>query len=223
MPAPSVRATSSVTGATASTFSVSKPTGTQQNDVLLAFEASSGVSGPAAPSGWTKLDGVSFNSSSRFLDCFWKLAGSSEPASYTFNNAGSVSPLADVWLYAISGAASTGPEGDATNSGIGASLSTGSYTTQQANELICCAFATAGSGPITPDGSLTDLGSLNGGNNTALDSGYRVQASAGSTSDTASMSSGTWGAMIVAIGPPAAAGLPRSIIVRPSIHPSYLE
>jgi hypothetical protein len=226
MPAPSVRATSSVTGATGSTFSVNKPAGTQQGDILLAFQATAlnGGSAPAAPSGWTDRGDTGFGGGSCELQVFWLLAGASEPSSYTFNNAsGGLGGTADVWLYALLGAISTGPDGSlifqaATSSAPKAP----SRTTSVNNELLCCAFAVAANDTITPPGDLTDLGTLSA-TVISLDSAYRVQASAGATGDeTASSGTHSWCGVQVAIKPAVSACL-RNLIVSNPLHQAFFE
>lgn len=70
-----------------STVIVSKPTGTQEGDLMVAFimAADSGVT-PTYPSGWTQaiLDTTGNNSGA----VAYKIAGASEPADYTFTVGG---------------------------------------------------------------------------------------------------------------------------------------
>jgi hypothetical protein len=68
-------ANSSVSG---TTLTVDKPTGTVEGSMLVAFAMTSSSNTWAAPSGWTEV----LDTSGR--GCFYKVAGASEGASYTF-------------------------------------------------------------------------------------------------------------------------------------------
>lgn len=80
------------TGTTGSTLVVNKPSGVTQNDLMLAFI---GVKGPvtaptiATPSGWTAS--VTNTTGAIRSACFYKIAGASEPSSYTWTFTGTVS------------------------------------------------------------------------------------------------------------------------------------
>ncbi len=232
MPAPTVASSSSYSNATTSTFAVPCPTGTQSGDILLAFEeshAGGAALPPSVPSGFSVVDSITFTSN-YFLQAFWQKV-TTPLANYTFNNASGSGPVATVWLLRISGGAGTGPEGDVKNSGSGLNASTGSYTTQQANELIACAFACDVQGAtFHPDANLTDLGTITGSGG-SIDVGWRDLATAMATSDTASItgtSVADWGAMLIAI-PPGSGGGSSAGPLRPIIwrevepHPCYRE
>lgn len=78
----------------ADTYSVTKPTGTVEGDVLLAFQSADGGSDPSSamttPTGgsiWRLLDSLATNAGGTYFlatKVWWKLAGASEPASYGF-------------------------------------------------------------------------------------------------------------------------------------------
>src|SRR5207248_1835933 len=69
----SVRSVSSATS-TSATFSVTKPTGTANGDLLVAFESCSNDT-PAAPSGWTLYDSLAYSGLETFR-CYYKVAAS---------------------------------------------------------------------------------------------------------------------------------------------------
>jgi len=75
------QASNSATATT--TVVVDKPTGTVQNDILVAFAMTSSSNTWTAPAGWTEV----LDTSGR--GCFYKDAGSSEGANYTFTLSGS--------------------------------------------------------------------------------------------------------------------------------------
>lgn len=74
------QASNSATATT--TVVVNKPTGTAENDILVAFAMTSSSNTWTAPAGWTEV----LDTSGR--GCFYKVAGASEGASYTFTLGG---------------------------------------------------------------------------------------------------------------------------------------
>jgi hypothetical protein len=217
MPNPSVRSTSSATSSSA-TFTVTKPTGTASGDILYAiqevFLSLSGV--PAFPSGFSSAIYQNTYTGSYMLQGAWKLAGGSEPASYTFSNGTGQSSA--VYLYAIQNAASSGPTAQfATDSGSGSSTDTGTATTGAGDtnhEVVVAAIGAATttvsfSAQAFSDGtSATDLGTITDGTTLILDSFYGSQATLANIQGTATLSSlgGPWGGAIVRF--PAAAAAP---------------
>lgn len=88
--APFHLATSTATQQTGSTSNViNKPAGTKDGDLLLAFVGNSvgttSSTNQLTPSGWTSVTSVNFSKTR--LHCFYKVAGASEPATYTFSTA----------------------------------------------------------------------------------------------------------------------------------------
>lgn len=69
--------------AAASSFTIDKPSGTVSGDILLLSVAFGGTSSAAVTllSGWTRLS----PDTNRVDHCLFKVAGGSEPASYTFD------------------------------------------------------------------------------------------------------------------------------------------
>lgn len=73
----------------AGSLTISKPTGTTSGDLLIAVI---GGTKSSTPSGWTQLSDVdSGGSSTGHVYVYYKIAGGSEPSSYTFNQSGSSS------------------------------------------------------------------------------------------------------------------------------------
>lgn len=198
------RSSTAVSAQLGATFSVGKPAGTADGDLLTAFQisvVSGGDSAPATPTGWTLKDSLAFGIGS-YLQRFEKPA-SSEPASWTFNNSNDLTP--DTSVYVIcSSPGPTASEGGGKATGTGTTADPGVYTTAVANELLlaCWGIGLNTSATITPDGSFTALGEI-GDNTRAMNVGYKSQASAGNTANTGATVSTSlaWGAMLVAIPP----------------------
>ena len=68
-----------------SSVTIDVPSGVQEDDLLLAVV---GGTRNAAPSGWTLLGSAAQGSSTGTVYVYWRLAGSSEPSSYTFTFTG---------------------------------------------------------------------------------------------------------------------------------------
>ena len=78
-------------GTTTTTLTIAKPTGTAQNNVLIASIAFRPQSGETSnnvtvtpPAGWTQLDYYDSGSSYNALAIYYRVAGASEPASYAW-------------------------------------------------------------------------------------------------------------------------------------------
>lgn len=219
MAAPTYRSSSSVSANTGLTFTVTKPAGAADNDLLTAFQLTKlgGGSLPATPAGWTLKETLTLGTSTLRLARYEKLVAS-DGASYTFNGP-SGSPSGNeqsVWVI-CSSPGDTASEGKSSATGSSTSADPGTYTTNQNNELLLGAWGIAAnmSATITPDASFTVLGSIGSGSE-RLNVGYKSQAAAGATSNTsATISSLTdWGAILAAIPPPPAVA-PISVAWQP--------
>lgn len=88
-------------GGATGTYQVNKPSGLAQNDVILAFASFSGTATPATPgSGWTQIrritkstGGGDDHSGSLTFVIWRKVAGSSEPSSWSSTYTGTGTPL----------------------------------------------------------------------------------------------------------------------------------
>lgn len=201
-----LRSTSTAVDQTAATFSVNKPAGAVDGDLLVAFEMCNLGSGavPGTPTNWTLMGRVT-NGITGDLACFYKVVAG-DGASYTFNNSGTgLSPTAQVRINCWSGAA-TAPEAITTNSGTGTTATALSITTAAANEYLSAAFGvTLNTGETITPQVITDQGSI-GGTAAELSAGYVLQAGAGASGNKTATLSGSlfWYALLVAI--PEAAG-----------------
>jgi hypothetical protein len=216
---PAFRSSTNVTS-TSPTFSVSKPAGTVDGDLLVAFEASAiqtGGTPPATPTGWTAFAGATIRfglSGVIGLSVFYKSA-SGEPANWTFNNAtGGAGNQASVYVICVQNAPAApntvGSNVVAAANGTGTTAdptAVSSLITPDANDLVLTAWADdvgSGSSPtITPDASYTALGIVSGVAY-SFNAGYKSVASAGTVANNSASLSGTtphWGASAVTVSP----------------------
>jgi hypothetical protein len=87
-------------GGAIGTYQVNKPSGVASGDLMLAFASFSGTATPTAPSGWTQIrritkstGGGDDHSGSLTFVIWRKIAGGSEPASWTTAYTGTGTPL----------------------------------------------------------------------------------------------------------------------------------
>lgn len=198
---PTFRSSATAAAQTGATFSVTKPAGTADGDLLVAFQATAlgGGTPPATPSGWTLLTSQVYGTT-YLLQVFYKVAAS-EGASWTFNNAVGGLPTANVYAVAAQNAAAT-PEGSTTANGTSGTAGIGAYSTTNANDLLLSVWAIPANagGTITPHASYTALGSV-GGATGLVNVGYKSQAATGAVSNaTAALdTSYSWGSILVAL------------------------
>ncbi|MFC5996960.1 hypothetical protein ACFQE5_22370 [Pseudonocardia hispaniensis] len=147
-----VRATSTQWGEGVSSVNVTKPTGTTSGDLLVAvqfcdYSASTG-SAMTAPAGWTQAGSTASTPGGSFHPVgkvWYKVAGGSEPSSYTFGSSSSSSSVISV--LALSGADTSTPirvvpswsTGSAGTSHVAPSIPVGSG--QADGDLLLCAAA----------------------------------------------------------------------------------
>jgi hypothetical protein len=102
----------SANNATTYTVTITKPTGTVENDILLAIiyavrEVTTPTLSPP-DANWTSIALIDYNTTRRW-ECWWKRAGASEEASYTFSQqTGSSSYSMKGTVSAYSGCITTG-------------------------------------------------------------------------------------------------------------------
>ena len=113
-----------------------KPPGTTLNDTILALVFSDTQSTVTPPAGWTLLSTQNFDNSGITLynHVYWKVAGGSEPSTYTFSQA-SGAPW--VLLITYRGCDTTTPiqtfNTASVNTGVSANITFGSLNAAQAN------------------------------------------------------------------------------------------
>jgi hypothetical protein len=193
---PSFRSQSSVTNGT----TVARPAGAAAGDLLLAtLEVDADPATVSGPSGWTLLmdTPAALGTVSAFHAQVWyRVATSSEPASYTWTVGGN--PWVDIGVLDYTGVNTASPVDVSSGSYVGVTTagSTNAVTTTAANDLVVALFIDYNSATWTAGAGTTKRYDFDG--NTAEDA---VQASPGSTgSKTATASaSGALSAQIVAL------------------------
>lgn len=184
--------------------SCNKPTGTLQNDVMVAlvltYDNASETYTP--PSGWTILGTQQVESASGDITvsaAYYKVAGASEPSSYTWT----ISPAAytDIAIVSYSGVDTTTPvDTSSANHGFTGTRTGTGITTAAANEMVL--WLSAGYGQVLNAGGPT------GFTNRATWDGVneiweKSFASAGATGNITATQGGTdsWTAHVVALNP----------------------
>ena len=152
-PGPAVRASSSGVSSSGS-LTLALPAGTQQNDVLVATVAhQGGVNRTAsAPAGWTLVPNTDWaDGTNARIRAWYRIAGPSEPASYTFTLAGGALDMAG-GIAAIRSASTTSPinaSGGQVNASS-TSFTAPSLTTTAANTLLLYAAGPSTGLTFTP-------------------------------------------------------------------------
>ena len=184
---------------TASSISVSKPSGTSAGDAMIAVISGSGTGDIPTPSGWTL---VQESPGSPRLETFVKVAGSSEPGSYSFSVGSSRDIGAGISTY--SGTDPTDPvDVSAQVSGVSSPGTAPTVTTTANGTINVLATGwTSGSDPSYSSGVSSRLAERRGSINVGL--GDVAQATAGA-STTRTVTGGGSGGRIhtIALQPPA--------------------
>ena len=190
-------------------LAIDKPPGTAAGDLLIAAVATDGntAASLAAPAGWSILDLTAQNGEVTF-GVWWKLAGASEPASYTFSWSGSEQAYG--WLMRFTGHDPASPINASANSGgtSGAPSSPTVITTvDDALVLRLGGFddddITAGAPGLAGHTAINMNDSGNGPSTTSGGSGHVLQPAAGDsgTSSFSLTSSEEYRTVTIAIAP----------------------
>lgn len=133
MPISQRGSTTGSTAANSSSVSVTKPSGTASGDVLVALVTSNdGTISASGGATWTKIGHATGQPDAFDATWFYKVAGGSEPSSYTFTNGGGAAPIA-ASVMAFTGVDTSGP--------IGGSLITGSGSSSEPKSVPGCTSA----------------------------------------------------------------------------------
>jgi phosphodiesterase/alkaline phosphatase D-like protein len=153
--APSFRARATTTNG----FTVSKPAGVASGDLMLAsLEVDADPATVTGPAGWTLLldTRAGAGTPSAFHSQVWyRLAGSSEPASYTWSVSGS--PYTDIAVLAYTSVSPTAPVDAAAGRDAGSTSSptTPNVTTSFSNEMLVALFIDWDYGTWTAGSAMT--------------------------------------------------------------------
>lgn len=177
---------------------INAPSGIVSGDLLIAAIGSTSISSAETfttiPSGWTLIKQTNnVGALGANLLSYYKIAGSSEPSSYTWSGGQNVPHIA--WIMRFTGTDPTTPinvSADATGSAVSPVAPTITTTVVNCMKICCCAQQNTLAASYTPPtGYLeeSDLTSTNLGTTSATgESAIRVQATAGA-SGTATMTS----------------------------------
>ncbi len=206
--------------ASAATFTVSAPT-PSAGDLLVALQATANAPGAVTPpSGWALLDRTSFAGGGCDLEVYYKVAGASEPASYTFNNGANLRGSAAI-LFDIQNSNSS-PDGPTShNSGTGNTPTSASLSVSP-GELVLAAVAVAPAATLSglDPGWTSDASTPQGGSDIGLNFEFKVNpASPVSGLSWSTSGSPQWGVLLLSIGaggtsgsgrvPPVVVSVPR--------------
>ncbi|QQS39286.1 glycosyltransferase [Candidatus Woesebacteria bacterium] len=202
--APVFRGESSSTFTTAASVVVNKPTGTVDNDIMLAIIYKENTAAVTAPSGWNYIDGETPTTDHDVI-VYWKRA-SSEGSNYTWSWTGSTWSGGAIMSY--SGAITTGDPVNtysANSASSGQTLTATGVTTSVDNTTIVALGAHWNTGTYSGPTGYTVRATPQ-----SMRLSDKTQASAGATGDavmTTSANSSSWTAHLVALKP---AGTPGS-------------
>jgi hypothetical protein len=195
-PPPAFRSASTVTdGAT-----VARPSGVAAGDLLLAsLEVDADPATVTGPAGWTLLQDVRTGASTSnpfHAQLWYKVAGSAEPASYTWSVGGS--PWTDIGVLDYTNVSSTAPIDVSAGRDAGSTTTpaTGTLTTTSANDLVVAVFVDYATATWTPGPGTTKRFDFDG--NTAEDKPAPSPGAVGPATAT-STAAGPTAALIVAL------------------------
>jgi RHS repeat-associated protein len=177
------RSSSTAASAPITSIVVTKPAGVTTNDVLLAAINVDQTPTITPPAGWT-LVRSDVNGTIQTLAIYWRAAGGSEPASYTFTFGAAVN-AATAGIVAYSGVDTTTPidvSGGQANT-ASTSVTAPSVTTTVANAMVVGFFGLDNDATFTPPSGMTERWDLDvqGTNDEASEAADVVKATAGAT------------------------------------------
>jgi hypothetical protein len=198
------------TGSGATSIAVNVPAGVVAGDVMIASIDAEGTGSFTAPSGWSSAGLFSGTTFFGFAGVYFHVAGSSEPASYSWGLGTSRKAVGKIVSYV--GVENSSPiEVTSTTAGAssGTSDAAASITTTVNNTKVLLDFGadnSVGSFTITPPGSTTKRASVfTSGTGSVLGSQTQdfTQATAGTTGTKTFTTSASipWGALTIALKP----------------------
>jgi hypothetical protein len=212
-------ATGSSTNVTLTNLTVAKPSGVAQGDFMLANIAINDGSMPSvtAPSGWTQILRTDYDTNISIVS-FWKVAGASEPSSYTWQ----LSPQtrAEGGITRYTGVDTTNPiDAAAGNFGHGNTATTSAITTTGANEEVVALYA-AHVGGNNHDGAYF---STSTGMTEKYDDSFTTAGPSIAADDAVQVSAGTTGSKSTIITGPQKDWASQLIALRVNLHQISVE
>ena len=187
------------TGAGANNVVLTMPAGVVQKDLIVASLAIRGGSGVtvATPAGWTNLRNTNNGTGVR-LATFYRIAGASEPATYTFTFSNSQRAVGGISLfYGVKSSGVLDVNG-ATTTGNSATATANSITTTAANSVALAFYAIGRESAYSQPTGWTELydmqqASMTPANRSTVGADYKLMPTAGATNNAAStVSTGLW-------------------------------
>jgi chitodextrinase len=142
---------------TATTLVIPVPAGTQAGDVMLAVVADRGQPNVVAPSGWSNVR-KDQNSTTMGQWIFVKVAGSAEPASYTFTLSASQAAAGGILSYTGVNTSSPIDTSGGQSNASSMAVTAPSITTSVPNALVVGFFGIASAATITAPAGMSERG-----------------------------------------------------------------
>ena len=200
-----VATTFDASGLGATSMTINKPTGTVEYDTIITAISFSNNATITAPSGWNLIRRVdNAQTTPESVAVYYKIAGSSEPASYVWDFNGTTVFFA-AWSASYYNTTSLSPidVNNGQTNGTSASKTT-SYaapgaTTTANNEMVITAHgAYGGTYTFTAPSGMTEFADLNNTGSRSIEGAQVAQASAGATGNkTATCSVSSYGASVL--------------------------
>lgn len=163
---PAHRNTQTASAVPGTSLTITKPTSTAEDDVLIACIATDNGAVVTAPSGWALV--YQFSASVN-LAVFWKRAGGAEGSDYTFTLSASDNAVGAISGYTGVRTSGVPYEDTATTvTGSGTTHTNNSVSAADQNRLVVSAFASGGEHTWSPNGSATERADLNATNGPSL-------------------------------------------------------
>jgi len=160
---PLVRSVASNAGNSLQSITINKPAGTAQGDALVAIISHQSGSNRSmtAPAGWTAIAGTDvYEGTNAHIHAWYRVAGASEPASYTFTITGGDGRDTAGGIIAISGANQATPINASAGQSNGSTSSTSvpapSITTTMPDTLLIYAGSGATAASYTAPGNMAE-------------------------------------------------------------------
>jgi hypothetical protein len=172
--APTVVNASSTTAASANSITVTAPSSIVRGRLLLAVIAQANSVTFTTPDGWQLL------TSTTQAAAFWKIAGSSEPANYTFAFVGTANTSCALILQIAGNSVIPVEASAAQNNAASASITAPTVTPRWTADLLVTVYCAQSANAITVAGGQSNIGGVTG-NTRSIKAGYETLASNAAT------------------------------------------
>lgn len=194
--------------ATATSLSITKPTGLASGEVELATVAGTGTATSTAPSGWTAIQDDLSGSSTLRTTSYYHVAGSSEPTSYSFSFSASRTAVGGISAYSGEDTAIPVDVSAAATGSSGNSVAA-SVTTTAPSEWVVVPAAFTGVLSFVADATTAQRWSLGSSTTIDGDSADFTQSTAGATATKTNTATGDtgWAMHTIGLRPSGASGV----------------